>query len=90
MLLAELFNEGMMKRSDPYTSGDQSTPSSSAPPTKRSTFQARIEGLAAKAKVSTEVARAAWEKAQKDVDPRLGGSVRWAKVTQLLKLNLGI
>lgn len=89
MLLKDLC-EGMMKRSDPYISGDSDVPASRTrerTPTK-TTFQKRMETLANRANVSVDQATAAWRQATSEVDDRLEN--RWALVNKLVKQKLGL
>lgn len=85
MKFAEIV-EGMMKRSDPYISGDKDGVRPT--PSKPSPFSIKISKLASQANVPVSKVEAAWETAKSQVDPRL--SNRWALVTLKTKQILGI
>ena len=72
MKLEQLF-EGMMKRSDPYISGERSVPTvpKQKPEVTKRQFDTKILNLAAKAKVSPEKVEQIWLENKKKLDMTL-------------------
>lgn len=92
MKLAEL-HEGMMKRSDPYVSGEKSGPRPTHPTVGNvkktgTSHSQRIELLAKKANVQTAQVEKAWDEERNKVDEK--HPQRWAIVTTNVKRRLGI
>ena len=79
-----LVKEGMMKRSDPYISGETDTPTKPRTPT---AHQTRIETLMKKSGKSMEKVEAAWNRAARDTPD---GPKKWANVMIRAKADLGI
>lgn len=87
MKLHEL-HEGMMKRSDPYVSGEVSTKPEPAKPKKASTHATKIANLAKKAgKASAEVEKL-WHDVKKDVDLKMPNA--YGLVMSRVQKSLGL
>lgn len=86
----KLVKEGMMKRSDPYISGEKSgirPPDVGQSPRPASAHRSKLETLAKKSGKSYEAVEKAWNKAAKSVPD---GPKKWANVMIYVKSDLGI
>jgi len=84
----EIF-EGMMKRSDPYISGDKEGPRPIPPKTVgKSAHTKKIEALAKKAKVQLTQVSKIWDEERDKIDEK--HPQRWALVMSNAKRRLGI
>lgn len=92
MKIIELL-EGMMKRSDPYISGDRDGPRPTHPTVgavKRpgTSHSQKMEALAKKAKVQTAQAHKIWDEERDKVDEKHPN--RWGIIMSNVKKRLGI
>jgi hypothetical protein len=93
MTLAEIY-EGMMKRSDPYISGEKDGPRPVSHPAvgnvkkTGTTHSQKIEALARKGKVQPSKAQQVWEEERDKIDHNHPN--RWALVMTNVKKRLGI
>lgn len=81
-------DEGMMKRSDPYISGDKEGPVPPKPKTNKTTFDTKILNLAQKANVPPEKVEDIWHATKATVDMKMPNA--YAIVTARVKKTLGI
>lgn len=84
MRVIELF-EGMMKRSDPYISGDLEGP---RPISKSPKTNSNVERLAKQAKVDVAKVQVLWDAAKKKYDSK--HPKYWAIITASVKRELGL
>ena len=87
MKLDELKLEGMVKRSDPYISGDLEGPRPNVPPATKKR-NAKIENLARKAGVSSEKVEQLWADIKKTLDMSHPGA--YALLTAKVQRALGL
>lgn len=85
-----IVKEGMMKRSDPYISGEKAGP---RPPDLRlapaptTAHKTKIEGLMKKSGKTRAQVEAAWNRAAREVPD---GVAKWSKVMKRAKADLGV
>lgn len=85
-----MVREGMMKRSDPYISGEKSgirPPDEKLAPRPATAHRSKLETLMKKSGKSMEKVEAAWNKAAKETPD---GPKKWANVMIRAKADLGI
>lgn len=100
MKLLELL-EGLMKRSDPYISGDRSTPIKPKQPitpvtqktpikstTAKSSYQTKIDMLSQKSKIAPEQVAKIWDEERDKIDSK--HPQRWSIITSNVKKRLKI
>jgi len=89
-VLFSIVKEGMMKRSDPYISGEKSgprPPEMKLAPQPVSAHKSKLQTLMRKSGKSMEKVEAAWNKAVRETPD---GPAKWANVMKRAKADLGI